>query len=306
MRFFLCFMLIALLSIGYEGRALSQTTNDIVYASGKPCTLSQMLQQLVTADIVFVGEEHDDPQAHLLELQILEDLYKAHPQLALSLEMFERDVQLPLDEYLQGFITEPQFLACSRPWPNYKTDYRPLVEFCKTHGLPVLAANAPRRYVNLVSREGMQALERLPKASKVFLPPIPYSMQLPEGYSKALDTVLGPAHEGQNMADPAMPTLQHMKEAQALWDATMADSLVRFHDRHPRIHLLQINGRMHSDYGWGIVDRVKQLRPRLKIVVISIQKMRTHDVPEASALQAGDFVILTYPKEGTANTDAAP
>jgi uncharacterized iron-regulated protein len=293
-------MIFALL--GKEGAAGG---NYIIYANGKPCTFAQMVSSLATADVVFVGEEHDDVQGHLLELQILEGLYQEHPQLALSLEMFERDVQLPLDEYLQGFITEPQFLACSRPWSNYKTDYRPLVEFCKVHGLPVLAANAPRRYVNLVSREGMEALQKLPKASKAYLPPLPYSMQLPEGYSKALDVILGQAHEGRNMADP-MPTLQHMKEAQALWDATMADSIARFHDRHPAMSILQINGRMHSDYGWGIVDRLKHLRPKLKIVAISIQKMQAHEVPEASALQAGDFVILTYPEEGTANVNAAP
>jgi uncharacterized iron-regulated protein len=71
-----------------------------------------------------------------------------------SLEMFERDVQIVLDEYVKDLITEKKFLDDSRPWNNYKTDYRPLVEYAKQNKLPVIAANAPRRYINMVSRGG--------------------------------------------------------------------------------------------------------------------------------------------------------
>ena len=46
----------------------------------------------------------------------------------------------------------------ARPWPNYKTDYAPLIAFCKAQKIPVLASNAPRRYVNIVSRKGQEAL----------------------------------------------------------------------------------------------------------------------------------------------------
>lgn len=292
------FLGIYLLSLNGQ-QATDMGTNYAIYRSGgEVVSFEQMLQQLATADVVFIGEQHDDPIAHLLELRILQQLYQQRPQIALSLEMFERDVQLPLDEYLAGLIIESQFLSCTRPWPNYQTDYRPLVEFCKAHGFPVIAANAPRRYVNLVSREGLEALNGLPKPSKAFLPPLPISMMLPKGYDQELDEVLGPAHTNTVLkADSAPPTLQHMKEAQALWDATMAYSIARFKDSHPKTLILHVNGRMHSDHRWGIVDRLLHLRPALKIEIVSIQQTSNSLSKQNADMEAGNFVVLTQTQE---------
>src|SRR6187549_1970408 len=102
-----------------------------------------MLADLARADAVFVGEQHDDPNTHRLELAIVEGLTGRGIQVVVSLEMFERDVQPSLDRYTGGDTTEQQFLKESRPWPAYATDYRPLVEFAKAHKLPVIAANVP-------------------------------------------------------------------------------------------------------------------------------------------------------------------
>ena len=109
-----------------------------------------------------MGEQHDDAVAHFLQLQIFKaavEKYSKDRKVALSLEMFERDVQTVVDEYLKNLISETHFLASSRPWGNYKTDYRPLVELAKEKNLPVIAANAPRRYVNMVTRLGRDSLE---------------------------------------------------------------------------------------------------------------------------------------------------
>src|SRR5439155_27112377 len=122
----------------------------------------QMLDELTRADVTFVGENHDHKLAHELELTVLKAVHARKTKTALSLEMFERDVQSVVDEYLGGLITESHFLQSSRPWPNYKTDYSPMVEFAKEQRLPVIAANAPRRYVNIVSRKGQTALLELP------------------------------------------------------------------------------------------------------------------------------------------------
>ena len=82
-------------------------------------------------------------------------------------------MQIVLDEYLNGLISEDHFLLSSRPWKNYKTDYRPLVEIAKQNKLSVIAANAPRRYVNMVSRNGRDSLNGLSKQAKEWLAPLP-------------------------------------------------------------------------------------------------------------------------------------
>src|SRR6516165_549009 len=78
-----------------------------------------MLADLARADVIFLGEQHDDPNTHRLELAVLEGLTRRHVPLVLGLEMFERDAQPVVDQYLAGTITEEQFLAASRPWPRY-------------------------------------------------------------------------------------------------------------------------------------------------------------------------------------------
>src|SRR5579872_1431227 len=109
----------------------------VITSHGAPRTFDAMIAELGSADVVFIGEEHDQTMGHALEMAILQGLSTHTAPRALSLEMFERDVQLVLDEYLAGHITEASFLQAARPWPNYKTDYRPLVEFCKANGIPV-------------------------------------------------------------------------------------------------------------------------------------------------------------------------
>ena len=93
---------------------------------------------------------------------MLEGLARRRAGITLALEMFERDVQPALDEYAAGNMAEEQFLKASRPWPRYATDYRPLVEFAKRAGWPIVASNVPRRLAAFVAKEGFATLDALP------------------------------------------------------------------------------------------------------------------------------------------------
>jgi len=146
---------------------------------GAQSSLAELLAEAASSDVVLLGECHDDPVAHHLEAFLLISLAAVRPEVVLSLEMFERDVQLVLDEYLAGAIREKDMLQDARPWTNYRSDYRPLVEFAKACRLPVVAANAPRRYVGAVGRrkealqEDFAAVEAWPQQVAPFLPPLP-------------------------------------------------------------------------------------------------------------------------------------
>lgn len=155
-----------------EKPAITEANYRLYHGDGTPATFAELLGRVKQARVTFLGEDHVDPVGHFLEAQIFRE--SADENTALSLEMFERDVQLVLDEYLAGVITEGAFREDSRPWPNYKDDYRPLVEFAKEKHLPVIAANAPRRYVNRVSRLGTDSLADLSSASLAELPPLVY------------------------------------------------------------------------------------------------------------------------------------
>src|SRR5215203_1072354 len=137
-------------------------------------TIDKIVTDMANADVLFFGEEHNDSAGHYLEDTIFKALHSQYgDQIILSMEMFETDGQLVLKEYLGGTIDEARFARDSRLWSNYK-DYRPMIEYAKQNKIPVIAANPPRRYVNLVSRRGMRSLDSLSKGAKKFLPPLPY------------------------------------------------------------------------------------------------------------------------------------
>ncbi len=150
---------------------------------GEPASLEDIVQAMANVDAVLIGEIHTDPVGHWIEAELFRralELVGAGEEagvlrpVGLSLEMFERDVQGIVDEYLQDLITEGQFKASARPWEYYDSDYRSMVEMAKEAGVSVLAANAPRRYVNRVSRLGRDALRDLSPRARGALPPLPY------------------------------------------------------------------------------------------------------------------------------------
>ena len=78
---------------------------------------------------------HNDPTGHQLELDVLQKLYQINgKKQALSMEMFEKDIQQVMNEYLQNLIREKNFIKEARAWNKY-TDYKPIIEFTKEKDL---------------------------------------------------------------------------------------------------------------------------------------------------------------------------
>jgi uncharacterized iron-regulated protein len=275
---------------------------------GRPATLAEIADAMAAVDVVFVGEQHDDPTAHALEADLLRLAYERHGQsgdrrpVALSLEMFERDVQAVVDEYLAGLVNEDHFLKSSRPWGNYKSDYRALVEFARDRRLPVLAANAPARYVNRVGRLGRASLDALPKGSKGWLPPLPYGEASTTYAAKFQETMKGMPH-GQPGAgpkpDPALPPLEtRMLDAQALRDAAMADAIARYLRDTRRALVVHVNGAFHSESKLGVPEHLAQYRSKARTLVVTIASGPEGDYTRFETGKVGglgDFVVLTDP-----------
>ncbi|MCX6361927.1 MAG: ChaN family lipoprotein [Armatimonadetes bacterium] len=289
LRLLPCLGLIALATTG----AGAQETASAIWAGGSRVEFGAMVDALAKADVVMIGELHDHAAGHELEARLVEAIHKRAGRLTLAMEMFERDTQLVHDEYLAGHLTGTSFESSSRPWPRYATDYKPMVEYCKANGLRVVASNVPRRYVNLVSRKGQEALKALPRESRRLLPRLPLAMDLPEGYAKQLDELFGGSHGAA--PTPGMPSPANMKEAQALWDVGMAASIVSAKRALGRGVVVHVNGGMHSDSRYGIVDRIKRVAPRLKVAVVSIRPDAAFEIWSTANAGIADYLILTAP-----------
>lgn len=256
---------------------------------GQPSSIDQVMRSLENADVVFLGEFHDDTIAHALQLEIFKraiEQYGAKRKVTLSLEMFERDVQTVLNEYLAGQISENHFLLSSRPWPRYKEDYRPLVELAKEKKLDVIAANAPRRYVNMVSRNGRDAVNGLSKQAKEWLAPLPYA-EPSEAYSKKFKALMGSSAEAAMGIDKIL-------SSQSLWDATMAYSVAQSLKRNKGSLVVHLNGGFHTEMRLGTVEHFLKYRKKGRAVVVTMRYEDDFKKFDATKhTDAGDFVILT-------------
>ena len=261
-------------------------------SEGNPSSLDKIIEAAGQVDVVFLGEQHDDAVGHYLENEIFRrafDKYGKERKVALSLEMFERDEQIVLNEYLQGLITEKKFLDDSRPWGNYKTDYRPLVEFAKANKLDVIAANAPRRYVNMVSRNGRSSVDQLSKDAKAWLATLPYG-QASEAYAKKFTALMGGSNE-------ASMGIKNILDSQSLWDATMADSMAKYLRQNKKALIVQLNGSFHSESRLGTVEHLLRYRPKTKVIVVTMRyEDDFHTFDKHKDTNIGDFIILTDAK----------
>ncbi len=298
--------------------------------AGEPARLEDVVAAMGAVDVVFIGESHDDPTGHMLEAELLERATErygagapdprgrddAGRAVALSLEFFERDVQLVVDEYLAGLITESAFTDASRPWSRYETDYRPLMEYAREQGLDVVAANAPRRYVTRVTREGRESLAALPDAAKAFLPPLPYGQPSPE-YRDQWIAVIAEVMEQEGMkcgvpvADSmarapvgAHGNMGNQLHAQALWDAAMAYSIAEHLEgaerpaardapaAHPLV--LHMVGGFHVARGTGTPEHLAAYRPDAEAMIVMLRPVDDPDTFEPAPSGAwGHFVIQT-------------
>ncbi|RDV17103.1 iron-regulated protein [Pontibacter diazotrophicus] len=251
---------------------------------GKNISYSKMLKELEKADVVLFGEQHNDPIAHWLQLELAKDLHQAHPQnFAIGVEMFEADVQLVLNEYLANLTPEANFEQESRPWPNYKTDYKPILRYAKENGIPVVATNVPRRYAAMVSAGSLSALGGISEEAKKYIAPLPIQvdMNLP-GYKRMMGMFGGSTHGNTKS--------ENIVQAQALKDATMAHFILEQVKQDNK--LLHINGAYHSDNFEGIGWYLKQGQPQLKTVTITTLLQDDLEKLSEENKEKADYVIV--------------
>jgi uncharacterized iron-regulated protein len=253
-------------------------------SEGKNVKYQKMIETISSADVVFFGELHDNPIAHWLEYEVTADLHEiAGDSLIMGAEMFETDNQLLLDEYLASAYEADKFEAEVKLWKNYKTDYKPLIEYARKNKLPFIATNIPRRYASMVSKKGLEVLDSLSPQAKEYIAPLPviYDPEV-KCYKDMLDMHGMPGMGGK-------PN-ENMPKAQAIKDATMAYFIDK--NLEPGKLFIHYNGSYHSDNHLGIIYYLKLYRPEIRVVTIAtvLQDDIETLLPENSAV--ADFIVV--------------
>ncbi len=254
----------------------------IFQGDGKITSYDSLLNACKAADFVFFGELHDNPIAHWLEIELTQDLYKSRQkELVIGAEMFEADVQLILDEYLNGRIKAKDVEAEARIWTNYKTDYKPIVQFCKKNCIPFIATNIPHRYAAMVNKGGFNELDSLSKEAKKFIAPLPIEYDENIKCYKSMLAMMDSTDEHYS---------KNIPKAQAIKDATMAYFILEHYKKGQLF--LHFNGSYHSNNREGIITYLKPEKKTYKVVIINTETQESISELTEEAKKTGDFVIV--------------
>ena len=252
--------------------------------NGKKVKYEEMIRVVTSADVVFFGELHDNPIAHWLEYEVTADIYaSAGTRLVLGAEMFEADNQLLLDEYLSRRYEADKFEAEVKLWKNYRTDYKPLVEFARENRLPFIATNIPRRYASMVSRDGFEVLDSLSSEALLYIAPLPISYDPELKCYKDMMSMHGMPGMG------GKPN-ENLPKAQAIKDATMAFFISRNMGQGKRF--IHYNGSYHSDNNLGIIHYLGEYSPELKVTTITTVLQDGTDTLQADNAGLADYIIV--------------
>jgi uncharacterized iron-regulated protein len=250
--------------------------------------LAQLIERLKTADVIFLGEKHDNDAGHQFQLEVIQALQAAGCDLAIGMEQFERDVQGAVDDYLAGKLSEEDFLAASRPWKNYPEHYRAIVEFAKANRLPILAGNLPRKLATAVSEGKTLEPHQMAFAARGT------SASKDRYWDNFVRTMQG------HMGADGNEMMIKFYASQCAKDDAMAEAITDHlvTNRHRPRKVVQLCGHFHSDYGLGTVARVQSRLPLMHSVVVTMEM-----IPEAGAKPAekewdrANFTLWTIPNK---------
>jgi uncharacterized iron-regulated protein len=300
-------------SVGIEKAALPYAILDA--HTGRQIDTEQFWQKLGTSRVVCVGEDHNNPHHHWVQLEVMSQLagHFKGKKLALGMEMFQRPFQGLLDDYAAQRIDEPTLLSRSGWDDRWGYDYGfygPTIRAAVAAGAALLALNAPRELTKAVARKGLAGLAPDEKAQ---LPEINLDDKTHRAWFDSLMEGMGgtSGHSTKKPADdkdpdkkdesneeqpamppghPAMPSADNIYAAQVVWDESMADGAAKWAQANAggELVLLAGNGHCHDS---AIVNRVKR-RGVAEVVSVRPVLDTEGNVAEALAKPMNDFLVV--------------
>ncbi len=217
--------------------------------AGRLVSFGDMIDELLSADLVCIGEEHDSDVQHRVQLQIIKALHARDDRLGVGLEMFQKPFQKSVDRFFQGMSSEEEFLKESEYNERWGYDwslYRPIVMFCRDNHLPLIALNAPKELTRRISKVGIASLDEKEKKE---LGAIDLDVK---DHREHWYELLAKMH-GNPKATPEQKERSY--QVMATWDDFMAQTAVAFQQERAVRRLVLLAGGGHVNRGFGIPRR---------------------------------------------------
>ncbi len=258
--------------------------------SGEVITPAELPKRLAGVRLLLVGESHTDMDYHRCELRVVQELVRAGRPVFVGLEMYPYTEQRFLDSWVDGQLTEEQFLQTSRWYENWGYNwlyYRDIFLFARDHKLRIFAVNAPRDVVTAVRKKGFKNLTSEEAAH------IPTDIDTSSADHRTLFKSFFEGGGDSLHSSMTDAQVDSMLAAQATWDATMAFNSVKVLKEHggPETLMVVLVGSGHVVYGLGIQRQAaRHFDGRIATIVpVTVRDEEGHDVKTVQASYA-DFI----------------
>ncbi|MFG0250038.1 MAG: ChaN family lipoprotein, partial [Phycisphaeraceae bacterium JB051] len=246
--------------------------------SGEALNWQQLIDAIKWSQITILGEKHHNLPGDQFTQALLTDALGQKFISAVSLEMLYRDESQTVSEFNAGQIDINAFLdQTQRQGKKWEQSYAPMMRLAKNHQAPVIASNAPRSYVKMARQQGYDALRELPDVQQKLFE-LPLKLYDKSSNYQRFSAAIG-GHPGMKLT-PA--SIKAMYRSQRIWDATMADSMLKALAQHGS-SVFHFIGQFHSDYDGGVVLSLLDRQPDVRLLTLSLQP------GESSQLKPQDF-----------------
>lgn len=248
------------------------------YKYGQRIELDQFTTEIRNFRVVLVGETHDRFDHHIQQLQIIREIHKRYPNIAIGLEYFQKPFQAKLDAFVNGTIDTREMLRGAEYYRRWRFDYRlyePILSFARENKIPLVALNVPAEITRKVGAKGIAGLDPAERAQ------LPADVdRTDEAYRDRLKTVFE-----QHYKERGHGSFENFYDAQLLWDEGMAATAAEYLARFPRRKMVILAGAGHIAYGHGIPRRLqKRLQENVATVVPADGELD---------LKAADYVFVS-------------
>ena len=218
--------------------------------TGLKVNFDQMQNAISSSRVIYIGETHDNIEAHRAQLEIIEDLAKRFPgKISVGMEMFRRSAQQNLNQWNKGELSSGQFKNLFRKnWGNGYALYKSIFEFLNKNHIPLIGLKSSKKTEDTFRGNDQPGQNDLPKIDFNDRYHRPFSMSIFGGH--------------QAMEKPYRMLL--------LWEETMAQTVADFLKNPSNINskLVILAGGFHVQYGFGIPKRAFRRVPHSYSIVL--------------------------------------
>ncbi len=254
--------------------------------TGEAIDFTDLIEQLKPVDIIFVGEVHNNPEHHLIQVQLLQALMARYaPPLTVAMEFFDTTRQPVLDRFMSGDLDETAFLEqvdWKNSWRFPYHLYRPILWVSQEKGTALLGINAPNPVVKKVAGSGLESLTSEERDQ------VAQDMDLSNKAHREYLNNIFKQHTFEKNAKHHMENFEHFYQAQCVWDETMAETIADYIKAHGG-RMVVFTGNGHIMNKFGIPDRV------LRRVDVKTATIVLYPLTERSTInkRLADYVWLT-------------